>query len=695
MPLKFNPFSNKFDLVSDTSGYALVDQTMYIGTTSTTINRASAVQTLAGITLTTPNIGTPSAGVLTNCTGLPYTGIADGTDGNLITWDADGHAAVVATGDAGEVLTSNGAGAAPTFQAAGGGGATTALDNLAVTDINADLDFQVGRDANITVKDQTVANTNGDGLYLIAGAGKGTAIGGWLELTAGAADVDGKGGDMLLWAGNGGSDSGDGGDFSIYAGEGIVDNGGNIYLFPGVGAGVNGAVNICDPSGIYAVLDTSLLTTADKTFTFPDTTGTFALAGDTMYIGTTGVTLNRASAALTLAGITLTTPDIGTPSAGVLTNCTGLPYTGLANGTAGNLITWSAAGIADVVATGDSGEVLTSNGAGAAPTFQAAGGGGLVWGAAVSGTTTGGTSWTLNNNSDASAIGISVTAENTQSRQSCLCDLEIGTSTNVMGLMIKGTGSATVGAVGTGENHLLLWANTENNTNTVFALGNGTSYRKAIEITGQGIMNFYPNAGATSYIMFNMDKSYAAKPAQGLYLTGTLNATVGSGIRFIYANASWATGALSAVDKDYVTLSTTRTNNRTSGTTADNFDTITVARTSVTTGAGGTFTVDGALLKLASTCTQTNGTLTDNTFAIEIAHNTFVASTRTWCVSITHNNAATDGLACGIDMSSFSVDEPLLKVVADAITNPGTLTGQVAIDVGGTTYYIPYYTTGS
>jgi len=41
-----------------------------------------------------------------------------------------------------------------------------------------------------------------------------------------------------------------------------------------------------------------------------------------MYIGTTSVALNRASAALTLAGITLTTPDIGTPSAGVLTNCT-------------------------------------------------------------------------------------------------------------------------------------------------------------------------------------------------------------------------------------------------------------------------------------------------------------------------------------------------------------------------------------
>jgi len=43
---------------------------------------------------------------------------------------------------------------------------------------------------------------------------------------------------------------------------------------------------------------------------------------DTFYIGTTSIAHNRGSGALTLAGITLTTPDIGTPSAGTLTNCT-------------------------------------------------------------------------------------------------------------------------------------------------------------------------------------------------------------------------------------------------------------------------------------------------------------------------------------------------------------------------------------
>ena len=50
--------------------------------------------------------------------------LAAGTDGELITWDASGDPAAVAVGTATHVLTSNGAGAAPTFQAPSGGGFT-------------------------------------------------------------------------------------------------------------------------------------------------------------------------------------------------------------------------------------------------------------------------------------------------------------------------------------------------------------------------------------------------------------------------------------------------------------------------------------------------------------------------------------------------------------------------------------------
>lgn len=46
--------------------------------------------------------------------------MASGTAGNLITYDASGNPAAVATGTAGQALLSNGAGAAPTFQAVSG-----------------------------------------------------------------------------------------------------------------------------------------------------------------------------------------------------------------------------------------------------------------------------------------------------------------------------------------------------------------------------------------------------------------------------------------------------------------------------------------------------------------------------------------------------------------------------------------------
>lgn len=63
--------------------------------------------------------------------------LADGTDGELITWDASGNPATVGAGTSGQVLTSNGAGAAPTFQAAGGGGGSGAWTLIETIDITS------------------------------------------------------------------------------------------------------------------------------------------------------------------------------------------------------------------------------------------------------------------------------------------------------------------------------------------------------------------------------------------------------------------------------------------------------------------------------------------------------------------------------------------------------------------------------
>ena len=48
---------------------------------------------------------------------IPVAQLADGTDGELITWDASGLPSTVPVGTSGHILTSGGAGAAPTFQA--------------------------------------------------------------------------------------------------------------------------------------------------------------------------------------------------------------------------------------------------------------------------------------------------------------------------------------------------------------------------------------------------------------------------------------------------------------------------------------------------------------------------------------------------------------------------------------------------
>ncbi|MFA7238998.1 MAG: hypothetical protein WC091_02725 [Sulfuricellaceae bacterium] len=92
--------------------------------TAVTVDLTTA-QALSNKTLTAPALGTPVSGVLTNCTGLPVagggTGAATFTDAGVLIGNGTGALQVTTAGTAGQVLTSNGAGVDPTFQAAAGG----------------------------------------------------------------------------------------------------------------------------------------------------------------------------------------------------------------------------------------------------------------------------------------------------------------------------------------------------------------------------------------------------------------------------------------------------------------------------------------------------------------------------------------------------------------------------------------------
>jgi hypothetical protein len=108
--------------------------------------------------------------------------MAGGTDGNLITYDASGDPAYVATGAATNVLTSNGAGAAPTFQAAAAGGKVLqVLEHNLATVISSTSTSYVASGLTITM---TPASISSKFLLTLAGGESYNDIsGGYLYVT--------------------------------------------------------------------------------------------------------------------------------------------------------------------------------------------------------------------------------------------------------------------------------------------------------------------------------------------------------------------------------------------------------------------------------------------------------------------------------------------------------------------------------
>jgi len=230
---------------------------------------------------------------------IAFTLLADGTDGELITWNACGAPAAVATGSSGEVLTSNGVGTAPTFQSFCG--ALPVADTTSIVedpvDTTKEMRIDVGAVTTGTVRVLTMPDANVD-LGALTASNLAPCSVGSSEIAAcavGTSEIAANGVDTA--------------ELAASAVETAKIN--------------NCAVTVCKMA-------------ANSVDSAQYVDGSI----DTIHIADDQITLAK-----------------------------------MATGTDGNLITYDACTNPAFVATGTAAQVLTSNGAGAAPTFQAAAGG--------------------------------------------------------------------------------------------------------------------------------------------------------------------------------------------------------------------------------------------------------------------------------------------------------------------------------
>lgn len=180
-------------------------------------------------------------------------------------------------------------------------------------------------------------DSSGQPIYISATAGNGTGPGGNINILAGTPGNGGVGGGGLVQI-RGFDGAGEPIDFGVDGNSFytnltnnstyVIKNGATTYfdITQANIATLHGDVNVLGAfttnsgvfirnglSGIAAVLDTSLLTTGDRTFAFPDNSGTLALASDLPAFQTNG-TPNGSQSLLNLiegSGITLTDDGLG------------------------------------------------------------------------------------------------------------------------------------------------------------------------------------------------------------------------------------------------------------------------------------------------------------------------------------------------------------------------------------------------
>ena len=159
---------------------------------------------------------------------------------------------------------------------------------LTTPNIGAATADSVTANTGVTLSIAEANNSAPNGMTITAGNATAINTGGEIDITSGNGFGTGGGGGLVLTAGNSGTTNGAsaGGSVNINAGNagaGSNANGGNFSIGLGLkdGTGTNGVFQINNPTtGYRAALTTSSIATSSKTFTFPNTTGTFALVAN-------------------------------------------------------------------------------------------------------------------------------------------------------------------------------------------------------------------------------------------------------------------------------------------------------------------------------------------------------------------------------------------------------------------------------
>lgn len=237
----------------------------------------AGTETLTNKTLTTPRItndildsaGATSIRIGATVSAVEYFTLTNATSGSTCSFSSTAALQILTGGDGQPLTLTTSSG---TTNGSTGGNLVATLGNASTSGGNA----------------------LGGRFIFTGGNGFGSSAGGSFTLTAGNGGATGGGGPISLTAGNGGATSGAGGAVSLTGGNGTAGsaNGGQVVLRGGLKAsgGADGYVKIVDPTSlIAAIFSTASLASSDKTFTFPNETGTI-LTSATTTISTTSLT---------------------------------------------------------------------------------------------------------------------------------------------------------------------------------------------------------------------------------------------------------------------------------------------------------------------------------------------------------------------------------------------------------------------